>query len=357
MNKKTFISRSVLNGFVWIAAFLFIGYLFRQAQKMIILYPTRESIFLFGFIFFFIALFMLRWIIIKKGKQFFSSLYSVWKSVKTAIANNPDVKKFTAKHSSLSKFIKERLNKDEFWGLPATLLIVSFIYALFLLGGIVEDVIASDIIVSVDARVMNFFALFRSANLTQFFLWVALLGKWQVVSCFIVAVIGVLWARRKRLYIFPLLLTVIGAEIFTAISKIIFHRPRPELGIYTERSFSFPSGHSTIAVAFYGFLTYMLIRNFKRWEMRVNIFFTGIAIILLIGFSRLYLGAHYVSDVWGGYFVGTLWLIIGISVSEWVCSRKGNIKFILTTRGKLVVSAVLILLFGSCVLIGLNYHP
>ena len=267
------------------------------------------------------------------------------------------VKKFTKKHSLFFKFIKERLNKNKFRGLPTTLLIVSSVYTLFLLEGIVRNIITSDIIVSLDTQVMNLFSLFRDTNLTHLFLWITLLGKWQVVFGFVVAVIGVLWARRKRLYILPLLLTVIGAEIFTAITKIIFHRPRPELGIYTERSFSFPSGHSTIAVAFYGFLTYMLIRNFKQWEMKVNIFFTGITIILLIGFSRLYLGAHYVSDVWGGYFVGTLWLIIGISISEWIFSQEGNIKFILTTRRKLVVSAVLILLFGSCVLIGLNYHP
>jgi len=156
----------------------------------------------------------------------------------------------------------------------------------------------------------------------------------------------------------PLLLTIAGAEIFTAISKIVFHRPRPELAIYLEHSFSFPSGHATIAVAFYGFLIYMLTRHFAKWKTRVNVFFAGLIIILLIGFSRLYLGVHYVSDVWGGYLVGALWLIIGISISEWIYSCRKKDTTLIPIKRTRVISTILILLsLGSYVLFALNYHP
>ncbi len=357
MNKKTFIFWSIISSFSWVTTFLFIGYLFGQAWETIALWSTRGSIFLFGIVFSFIVLYILKWLVIKKGKQLFSFLHSVWQSIKVAITDNPDVKKFITKHSSFFKFIKERLNKNKFWGLPMTLLIVSFIYTLSLFGGIVKDIITSGIIVSVDTRVMNLLVLFRNSDLTQFFLWITLLGKWQIVLSFVVVVISILWMWHKRLYILPLLLTIAGAEIFTTISKIIFHRPRPELAIYVEHSFSFPSGHATIAVAFYGFLTYILIRNFVRWKIKVNVFFAGLAIILLIGFSRLYLGVHYVSDVWGGYLVGTLWLIIGISISEWVYSWKKDTKFISTTRTQIISAVLILLLFGFYILLGLNYNP
>lgn len=295
---------------------------------------------------------------LKKVNSFFSFLYSIWKSIKVAIINNLDVKNFAAKHSLFFKFIKARFNKNKFLGLPVTLLVVSFIYTLSLLGGVVEAIITSDIIVSIDMRAMNLLALFRNTDLTQFFLWVTLLGKWQVMLGFVVAVIGILWIWCKRLYILPLLLTIVGSEIFTALGKIAFHRSRPKLAIYVEHSYSFPSGHAAIAVAFYGFLTYILIRYFTRWKTKVNIFFAGFVIILFIGFSRLYLGVHYVSDVWGGYLVGTLWLIIGISISEWIYSwRKNDVKFASQTKIQIISGVLILLSFGSYILFGLNYHP
>jgi len=148
------------------------------------------------------------------------------------------------------------------------------------------------------------------------------------------------------------------AKFFTMLGKIAFHRPRPKLAIYIEHSFSFPSGHATIAVAFYGFLTYILIRNFKQWKTKVNIFFIGITLILLLGFSRLYLGVHYVSDVWGGYLIGTLWLIISISISEWLYSRhKKNILFLPQTRIYIISITLILLSLLSYISFASNYHP
>jgi undecaprenyl-diphosphatase len=358
MNKKTFAFWSVFSSFSWVGVFLFIGFFFGQAWGTIALWSTRAGVFLLGLLFFFAIFYALKWMVVKKGKQFFYFLHSIWKSIKVAVAENSDVKNFVAKHSSFFRFIRARFNKNKFWGLPATLLAVSFLYTFSMLGGIIEDVITSDIIVSVDTRVMNLLYLFRGADLTQFFLWVTLLGKWQVVLGFIVATIWVLWAWRKRLYIAPLLLTIAGAEIFTGISKIVFHRPRPELAVYTEHTFSFPSGHATIAVAFYGFLTYILIRHFAKWKTKVNVFFAGLLVILLIGFSRLYLGVHYVSDVWGGYLVGALWLIIGISISEWISSwKKNNIKFTPRIRIQTISGILILLSFSSYIFFGLNYNP
>ena len=358
MNKRTFILWSVVSSFSWVITFLLIGYLFGQALETITLWSTRGGIFLLSLAAFIVLFYILKWLVTKKGRQFFVFFLSIWHSIKGAVADNPDVKKFVIKHTLFFKFIKARLNKEKFWGLPMTLLAVSFVYTLSLLGGIVEGVITSDIIVSVDTRVMNLLALFRNTDLTQFFLWVTLLGKWQVVFGFLVAAVGILWMWRKGRYIVPLLITVAGAETFTAISKVIFHRPRPELAMYVEKSFSFPSGHATIAVAFFGFLTYILIRHFATWKTKVNIFFVGLAIILLIGFSRLYLGVHYVSDVWGGYLVGALWLIIGISISEWIYSwRKKDTIFIPTKRTKIISIILTVLSLGLYVLFALHYNP
>jgi len=295
------------------------------------------------FLIFFIVFYLFELLLVKKGKQFFAFLVSVWHSVKQAIANNSDVQKLVSKHPSFFQFIKKRLDGSNFSGLPLTLLVLAFVYVLSLFGGIVEGIITSDPIVAADTSIANLLTVFRSADLTKVFLWITLLGKWQIVLGFAISAIGVLWIRRKCAYIAPLLLMIIGSGIFTQLGKIAFHRPRPKVALYTEYSFSFPSGHAAIAVAFYGFLTYIILRNVKQWKRKVDIFFIGVLVMLLIGFSRLYLGVHYVSDVWGGYLIGALWLIIGISISEWLRLRKRKQAAFLPPAKVRLISATLVL--------------
>jgi len=116
---------------------------------------------------------------------------------------------------------------------------------------------------------------------------------------------------------------VFGSEIMTAIGKIALHRARPGglAPAYTEISFSFPSGHATVAVALYGFLVYYVWQQAKSWYWKVNALFTGLLVILAIGFSRLYLGVHFLSDVLSGYLVGFLWLVTAIAIIEWRVAR------------------------------------
>lgn len=89
-----------------------------------------------------------------------------------------------------------------------------------------------------------------------------------------------------------------------------------------EKGYSFPSGHSFVAVAFYGFLIYLIITS--NWNKKVKIvsslFLT--VLILLIGISRIYLGVHYPSDVTAGFIGGTIYLIIFIEIIKGVVYEK-----------------------------------
>ncbi len=344
LNKKTFYFWNILSGMSWAIVHLAIGFFFGQAWETISLWTTRGSVFIVVLIAFIFILYLLKLFIIKKGKKIMHFLRSVWRSIIYAIANNEDVENIIKKHYFLFDFFKKRFNKTKFSGLSTTLLVLTFLYTIFLFIGTVEDVITSDIITSVDTRVANLFIIFRNIELTHIFFWITLLGKWQVILIFTITTSYILWILHKRKYIAPLLLTIIGSEIFTYISKIIIHRARPEMAIYTEHSFSFPSGHATIAIAFYGFLIYILTRNSVQWKTRVNIFIVGTAIIVLIGFSRIYLGVHYLSDVWGGYLVGAMWLIIGISITEWIRSiQKAYTSYTKRSLKTYIISITLIL--------------
>lgn len=107
-----------------------------------------------------------------------------------------------------------------------------------------------------------------------------------------------------------LVVAAAGGIVLTMVLKSVFQRARPELfdSGYTASFYSFPSGHATVAVGFYGMLTLLLalrLRGWKRWVVVV----AGVMLVLLIGFSRLYLGVHYPTDVLAGYLATPLWVI------------------------------------------------
>lgn len=115
----------------------------------------------------------------------------------------------------------------------------------------------------------------------------------------------------------------IGLSIFTNLViitvlnqslKRILQRPRPtEYRIIQETGYSFPSGHSMISMAFYGYLIYLIYRYVKNKYIKwLSISLLSI-LICLIGISRIYLGVHYTSDVLGGFLISISYLVIYIS--------------------------------------------
>lgn len=357
MKRLPFMVWNIFGAIGWSLVWVLPGYFFAQSLDAAKIWLTRTGLLLTVFLVVFILFYILKIIFVKKGKDFLLFLSSVWQSVKQAVCENQEVQKFIKRHKNFFLFLQKRLDKNTFYGLPLTLLSLALFYVLALFGGIIEDIINSDIIVSVDIRVANLLAIFRNTELTKIFFWITLLGKWQVILIFAISAVLILWLCKKRLYIAPLLLSIIGSEIFTFIGKTVFHRARPNIAIYQESSFSFPSGHATIAIAFYGFLAYCLIRNIKKWKYKVDIFFAGIIIILLIGFSRLYLGVHYISDVWGGYLAGAIWLIIAISASEYLLfkKQKNNITR-LNIKKRLAAIGIIIVSIGLYIIFALNYQ-
>ncbi len=103
---------------------------------------------------------------------------------------------------------------------------------------------------------------------------------------------------------------VVGAGGLNYWLKELFHRERPALWERTVdvRYYSFPSGHAMVSMVMYGLIGYLLATRFRRVK-RVWIYSLSILLILAIGFSRLYLGVHWPSDVGAGYAAGLVWLM------------------------------------------------
>ena len=153
---------------------------------------------------------------------------------------------------------------------------------------------------------------------------VTALGYYWVVLPLLGVVIALFYREGWRLAATLLLVSTAGSVVLTTVLKSVIRRVRPELfdSGYHASFYSFPSGHATVAVGFYGMLTLVLayrLRGTARWAVGVS----GVIVVLLIGFSRLYLGVHYPTDVVAGYLAALLWLVcVGAVYALWL-SIKG----------------------------------
>lgn len=172
--------------------------------------------------------------------------------------------------------------------------------------------------ITIDTTINFFLSSARTPTMAEIFFAITLFGEVFAIVFFAILASLFLWRKRLKKEIAALWVALAGSSATTYLLKIIIDRPRPVDAVILEDSASFPSGHATVALAFYGFLTYLLFNNIKnirpRRKYRVSIILAGAILIFLIGFSRLYLGVHYLSDVLAGYLVGLLWFVISVKV-------------------------------------------
>lgn len=146
---------------------------------------------------------------------------------------------------------------------------------------------------------------------------------WVVIPLLLVAVYA-LYRRGLVLSAALLAISTTGSIVLTTFLKAVFRRTRPELfqSDYTASFYSFPSGHATVAVGFYGTLAMLLALRLGGWK-RWTVAGAGVALVLLIGFSRLYLGVHYPTDILAGYLSAALWVsTVGSTFLLWRTLRE-----------------------------------
>ncbi len=350
---------NVTGAVVWSASHLLAGYFLGEAWRAVEIWATRFGILLAAILLLALCGYLLKRFFEKRGRYLIAFAGSLFGSLKEAIVTNPEVRRFVENHPTLFAFVGRRLDRSGFSGLPLTLLGVVFIYVLLLLGGVVEDLLTADPIIAADTRIDNLLYAFRDPLMVKLFLWITLLAKPIIILSFSLLLFTVFLLRQKRVFILPLLVTLAGSGVFSLLGKVAFHRQRPSgIGVYTETSFSFPSGHATIAAAFYGFVVYYLWRQTQMWSRRLNILFIGVLFTAAIGFSRLYLGVHFLSDVLGGYLLGLLWLIIGISLSEWrLAGGPSPVPPPLPVKVRVATAAMLLACAFFYVYTGIHYRP
>ena len=326
MQRHTFMLWNVLGAIGWGLQWVGGGYLFGQSLNLAQAWMSRAGMALVVMLLAWALLWLLQRFIVRQGRAVLHVGVSLARSIQLALSRNPYVRRLARRHPDGVRLLADRVDRSHFRGLPLTVLVLAFAYVLALFAGIVEDVVTSDPIVALDHAMAQLIAAFRAPAVISPFVWLTSLGGPPVVGALLVVVCLSIWLTNRKYAIAGLLVSILGASLFNLLGKLAFQRPRPVEAVLLESSYSFPSGHATTAIAFYGFLGYLLIRSATLWNVRAKLFFATGGLVLLIGLSRIVLGVHYLSDVWAGYLVGTLWLIVGISLTEWL-SASGRIAW------------------------------
>ncbi|NMX50246.1 VTT domain-containing protein [Pseudomonas veronii] len=191
---------------------------------------------------------------------------------------------------------------------------VLLVGAAWLFFGILEDVVTGDPLLLADSALYHALQELRTVPGDTVMIAITELGDTTVVAAVtLIVLLWLMWKRSWRTAAYWLI-AIAGASALNSVIKVALHRARPGELLYSGWSaFSFPSGHSTVNVVLYGFLAFLIAREIRpAWRLVVVL--GAATLIFLIAFSRLYLGAHWFSDVLGGLAFGSAWLaLLGLS--------------------------------------------
>ncbi len=210
------------------------------------------------------------------------------------------------------RFVKARLSPEGYLGLHLTVGLLVILAAGWWFGDIAEDVSRNAATRILDVRVASWFHQQATPALTHIARIVTFFGSVWFIAAASVCTALILLVRRSRYQLLALATGLGGGSLVNILLKHFFHRQRPVLEnpLVTLSSFGFPSGHTMGATLFYGLLALFIAQAIRNWRLRLLTFCTAALCVALIGLSRIYLGARYLTDVLGAIAVGFAWLAL-----------------------------------------------
>jgi undecaprenyl-diphosphatase len=213
----------------------------------------------------------------------------------------------------VSRFGFARLRACVKWGWPLIVGLILTSFALAVFVGLADEVLEREAIFF-DETILTALADLASPPLTRFMLLVTDSAA-DVFLVPVMLVLLVVWWRKRRADWVALFVSVAGAFALNLIAKNLFGRARPDLFPHLQDvgGYSFPSGHSQAAMAFYPVLAYLVARRVNpKW--RPLIYVVAGVWVVLVGLSRNYLSVHYPSDVLAAFAVTLPWVAAVIFV-------------------------------------------
>ena len=182
---------------------------------------------------------------------------------------------------------------------------------LFLLFIIFTVLVCTNTIEPLDNATSSFIISIRSPELTNTMNIITnISGSYALI---VFTTLFIILIKKKK---YPLAITInlIAVFITSQLAKAIVERDRPLDMLVSAPGYSYPSGHSMVGLAYFSFLSYLVIKYIPNKIVKIILPIVFTITILLVGFSRIYLGVHYLSDVLAGFLLGAIYLIIFINI-------------------------------------------
>lgn len=210
------------------------------------------------------------------------------------------------------KFLRARLSREGYLGLHLTIGVLVILATGWWFGDIAEDMTRSAGTRIFDEDVAQYFHRHATPSATQAARVASFFGSVGFVTAASVLTALVFLWRKWGYRLLALVLVIGGGSLLNILLKHLFHRQRPVLEnpFVTLSSYGFPSGHTMGSTLLYGLLAMLAAQSIRRWRMRAWPFVVAVLVVGTIGFTRIYLGAHYLTDVLGAIAAGLAWLTI-----------------------------------------------
>lgn len=292
-----FYAMNVLSAFAWSAAHLLPGMLFGASIQLAGAVSSRLAVVL-------VAVALVLWLLARLAAFAVGHAVHFFAAARERVVRVAHRRPGAASRVVLSLFDPARPESPPL--LAAALLLIGGGW-LFL--GILEEVLAKEPLVQIDRAVYAVLQSARSGWADAWMVAVTELGGATVTIAVVLAVGGFLAFGRRWRTLAHWLAAAAFAELLVWGIKYAVARPRPTSLYAGVGQFSFPSGHAALSIVVYGFLAYLLARG-KSVRTKAAIAFCAAIAILLIAFSRLYLGVHWFSDVAASLTLGLAWVAL-----------------------------------------------
>lgn len=209
-------------------------------------------------------------------------------------------------------FIQARFSPQGFLGLHFTLGVIVLIVVGLLFAVIAVNVVSGGTLTIIDANVAQWLHAHSTPVLTQYLLILTHIHDPIVISLIVVLIALYMTFKKRWRDVLVIVLIVEGGMLLNLLVKYAFQRARPsfETPLVMLTTYSFPSGHVAASTFFYGVLAALLISHNPSWSRATCIILVAFVMVIMVAFSRMYLGAHYLSDVLAAFLEGIAWIAL-----------------------------------------------